>query len=223
MINIKKCIEQIRNRTNDLNEDVSVIETITDNVSESSSKIKKIIEKALHNTEMNWVSLRELYYVMNYNQPQNILKDYYDSSIQVLEIGVEKLPLPYIVYKVEMPFLLPNRRKKWTAFRDTIGKSLNYALTDFQKKNDITPIENSSVSFVTYYSSIHRNYIHDNDNQDSRDVLNLLNSIFILDDDSLICDTHYFAKLSKKASRTVVYITDKNDFACFYNDILCEK
>lgn len=224
MVNIKNCIEQIQNKTSELNKDVNTIVSFMDDISEfSSNRVKKIIEKALHKTEVNWVNLRELYYVMNYNQSQDALNEYYDKSIQVLEISVEKLPLPYIVYKVEMPFLLPNQRKKWTAFRDTIGKSLNYALTDFQKKNDIVPIENSSVSFVTYYSSIHRNYIHDNDNHDSRDVLNLLNNIFILDDDSLICDTHYFAKLSTEASRTVVYITDKNNFACFYNEVLCEK
>lgn len=181
---------------------------------------KTLINKMLTNTEQNLIDLRELFYVFNFTSSEDNMRRYFRESAEIIGIDIEQLEMPYVCYKLTLPFLLPNQRKKWGVFKDTIGKSVYYAIDEFQKTNKITPIYNSSVSFVSYYSSLHKRYIHDNDNQEARDVLNILNNMLILDDNSLICDIHYYSKLTSSHSKTEIYITEADCYINFYKDVL---
>lgn len=221
MINIKDGLLDISNRSKRICSEIKAIENEVDKKNNLLSG-KKLINNILRNTEKNLIDLREMYYVLNYTSSEESMQRYFRESAEVIGISIKQLQTDYICYMLDLPFLLPNQRNKWGAFKETIGKSIYYAIDDFQKMNDIKPIHNAAISFISYYSAIHKRYIHDNDNQEARDVLNMLNDRLIVDDDSLICDIHYYSRLTKGQSRTVIFVTEAENYYDFYYDFMLD-
>lgn len=219
MIDIVQETNLILDRLNTSTENINKLNSNLNQALMSKNNIS-LINNTLNNTEQNLLSLRELLYFFDYNTNNKNLKQYFRKSAEVIGIDIQKLNTKYTCYKITLPFLLPNQRKKWAAFKDTIGKSLYYAITTYKENHTIDKISNAAVSFVSYYNNSHKMYIHDNDNQETRDVLNLLNNVFIEDDNSLICDLHYFSKLTQSKSASEVYVCNRSDFSLFYNDFI---
>lgn len=175
------------------------------------------LEKLLYKHESILLHLRRLYCSINRNFP-NKIADYYRQSAQTLDMAVQKCTeYPFDVYKIKLPFLLPNKRSKWNLFKDTIGNTLYYLLENYCKDNFIEPFLKSTIVVLTYYNPTDSLYINDNDNKEESDIINLLINRFIRDDNGLVCDICNLCRETLENTRTEIYIMNQSDFLPFIN------
>ena len=173
------------------------------------SKIKKL-EEYLVLIEKETVYLRYLISVIPNNCRTHISitpNDYnYDIKIQSEEIDGQN------AYIINLPFLLPNRRTSTAYFKRSIAENLRFVLMDYCSKNNISPFQKASVTFISYYTpNTKRKLQHDNDNTEISVVLNTLTGLLIPDDSSLCCDLHILSRESNKSSFTQIIIKNMED------------
>lgn len=176
------------------------------------------VEKSLYLCEQNLITLREVYRTININFPEKV-KEYFNNSLQLLQMSVKKLNTDFDAYAMCLPYLLPNQRSNWTLYKETVGASFSYMIRKFCSENDVKPFVESSVIIVTYYNKDEKIYVCDNDNKEAKDIVNILSQYFIADDDGLLCDIAYRSKTTYANTHTEIYVSGRKDFIRLYQTI----
>ena len=114
---------------------------------------------------------------------------------------------PFPVYKITLPFLLPNKRKNANDFKTAITETVRYSVMKYAYENGICPFSSATVIFLSYYNQNPMTIV-DNDNKESSVILNALSGTLIRDDNCDGCNTLYYSCRVDKGRRTEIYIVD---------------
>lgn len=137
-------------------------------------------------------------------QSENVYKFCRDS----LGISVERTKdFEFPVYKITLPILLPNKRKRKVERNSVITESVSVAVSQFCADRHIKPFAHATVIFLSSYHD--GGVTVDNDNLDSAVIINSLNGRLIRDDRPDICNTMYYSKVSEKAI-TEIFVADSD-------------
>lgn len=138
--------------------------------------------------------------------PQSV--NVYELCRELLGISVERSKeFDFPVYRITLPFLLPNKRKRNAERNRIITDSVGVAVRRFCGENHIMPFVHATVIFLPHYQR--GGVTVDADNVDSSLVLNLLIGKFIRDDRPEACNTIYYSKFSEK-SITEIFVVDSD-------------
>lgn len=169
-------------------------------------KLMNKAEKNLKTTSMLLISQRDMLLALYEAFPSfsqrmnNILFEAFQISVVRLEC------FNYPVYKISLPFLLPNKREKKAALKNAITGSVIKAVNQYCKGHSITPFSVAHIFIVSSYDGEYLNV--DNDNKESVTIINGLIGNFIRDDRSSRCHTTYYSKRIESGAKTEIYITD---------------
>ena len=172
----------------------------------------KLLEKG-ENSLRYTVELYRLYrelllslYELMPSVPQS--ENVYKFCRDLLGISVERSKaFDYPVYKITLPILLPNKRKRKVERNSVITESVSVAVSQYCSENHITPFAHATVIFMSHYQS--GGITVDNDNLDSAVIINSLNGRLIRDDRPDACNTIYYSKVSEKAI-TEIFVVDSD-------------
>jgi len=110
--------------------------------------------------------------------------------------------------KVVMPFLLP--KKKDTQSCSFILDPLNYAIRTFIEQNPMKRFDKCVVCFRNIYMP-NGKVVRDHDNIETKKVLDLLATYFLIDDTGLLCSNFYTTTIGE-SEYTEIYIIPNEDF-----------
>ncbi len=134
----------------------------------------------------------------------------YELCRELLGISVERSKeFDFPVYRITLPFLLPNKRKRKAERNDIITESVRDAVSRFCRGHHITPFTYATVIFLSHYQR--GSVTVDADNLDSAVVMNSLNGKFIRDDRPEVCNTMYYSKVSEKAITEIFVVDNDHD------------
>lgn len=134
----------------------------------------------------------------------------YEFCRELLGILVERSKeFDFPVYRITLPFLLPNKRKRKAERNDIITESVRDAVSRFCRGHHITPFTYATIIFLSHYQN--GSVTIDNDNLDSAVIINSLNGRLIRDDRPEVCNTMYYSKVSEKAITEIFVIDSDHD------------
>lgn len=134
----------------------------------------------------------------------------YELCRELLGISVERSKeFDFPVYRITLPFLLPNKRKRKAERNDIITESVRDAVSRFCRGHHITPFTCATVIFLSHYQN--GSVTIDNDNLDSAVIINSLNGRLIRDDRPEVCNTMYYSKVSEKAITEIFVVGSNHD------------
>ena len=140
--------------------------------------------------------------------PQTV--NVYEFCRELLGISVERSKeFDFPVYRITLPFLLPNKRKRKAERNDIITESVRDAVSRFCRGHHITPFAHATIIFLSHYQN--GSVTIDNDNLDSAVIINSLNGRLIRDDRPEVCNTMYYSKVSEKAITEIFVIDSDHD------------
>ena len=166
-------------------------------------------ESCLRNASKVYLLYRELLFSLcelmpSVPQSENVYKFCRDS----LGISVERSEgFDFPVYRITLPILLPNKRKRKVERNSVITESVSVAVSQFCADHHIIPFDHATVIFLSCYQD--GGVTVDNDNLDSAVIINSLNGRLIRDDRPDICNTMYYSKVSEKAI-TEIFVADSD-------------
>lgn len=132
----------------------------------------------------------------------------YELCRELLGISVERSKeFDFPVYRITLPFLLPNKRKRKAERNDIITESVRDAVSRFCRGHHITPFTYATIIFLSHYQN--GSVTIDNDNLDSAVIINSLNGRLIRDDRPDVCNTMYYSRVSEKAI-TEIFVVDSD-------------
>ena len=116
-------------------------------------------------------------------------------------------------YEIIMPYLMTKRSGRHSVM--FLLEPLSFALRQFVKTHYIKRMKHAVVWFIYEYAEdTPARHIRDYDNIESKEVLDLINTHFLLDDSARFCELHYSVRQGKK-NRTRVFISqDIGLFLC---------
>ena len=134
----------------------------------------------------------------------------FEFCLDSLGISVERSKeFDFPVYRITLPFLLPNKRKRKAERNDIITESVRDAVSQFCRGHHIMPFAHATVIFLSHYQN--GSVTIDNDNLDSAVIINSLNGRLIRDDRPEVCNTMYYSKVSEKAITEIFVIDSDHD------------
>lgn len=137
-------------------------------------------------------------------------RNVYEFCRDLLGISVERVNgFEFPVYRISLPILLPNKRKRKAERNGVITESVRDAVSQFCRGHHITPFAYASVIFLSHYQR--GGVTVDADNLDSAVVMNSLNGKFIRDDRPEVCNTMYYSKVSEKAITEIFVVESDHD------------
>lgn len=132
----------------------------------------------------------------------------YEFCRELLGISVERSKeFDFPVYRITLPFLLPNKRKRKAERNGVITESVRDAVSQFCRGHHITPFTYATIIFLSHYQN--GSVTIDNDNLDSAVIINSLNGRLIRDDRPEVCNTMYYSRVSEKAI-TEIFVVDSD-------------
>lgn len=204
-----------------MNDDIKKVKKYADKCSrlciDEEDITARNLEAIIHTSEQQLLAARMIFALRNFHEPNNIIKCTQTSS-ELLGISVsEEVFNNTSVYHITLPLFLPNKRSSWELFKKTIAQSVNSCVTDFCRNNNVLPIKNSAVLFISWYGK-DKIYINDNDNKEMSIILNAISGIngLITSDNGVECSTHCESHANSCNNHTDIYITEENRFAEFY-------
>lgn len=116
-------------------------------------------------------------------------------------------------YEVILPHLMPKRNhRNHTVF---LLEPLTYALKEFTAVHPICRLEYALIWFIYEYTEdtpIH--CIRDYDNIETKEVLDIINSFFLLDDGGAFCELHYSTRRGNRTCTRVIISSDIGLVSC---------
>lgn len=166
-------------------------------------------ESCLRNASKVYLLYRELLLSLCELMPSALQSvNVYELCRELLDISVERSKeFDFPVYRITLPFLLPNKRKRKAERNDIITESVRDAVSRFCRGHHIMPFTYATVIFLSHYQR--GSVTVDADNLDSAVVMNSLNGKFIRDDRPEVCNTMYYSKVSEKAI-TEIFVVDSD-------------
>lgn len=126
--------------------------------------------------------------------------------------GITVKEQPY-GYEVILPHLMPKRNyRNHTVF---LLELLTYALKEFTAVHPICRLEYALIWFIYEYTEdtpIH--CIRDYDNIETKEVLDIINSFFLLDDGGAFCELHYSTRRGNRNGTRVIISSDIGLVSC---------
>ena len=126
-------------------------------------------------------------------------------AVKVSVDQVEGFAFP--VYRITLPFLLPNKRKNARDYKTLITETVRDIITQFMIEDHIRPFPKATVVFLSYYDQ-NPMVIVDNDNKESAVIINALSGALIRDDNCACCNTVYYSHRVEEGKKTEIYIVD---------------
>ena len=100
-------------------------------------------------------------------------------------------------YEIIIPQLLPKRKGRHNAA--FLLEPLSFALESFCRENEICRMEQAFICYTYEYAKgIPVRGIRDYDNLEAKEVLDVINAFFLLDDSGAFCELHYSTMVGKK-------------------------
>ena len=119
----------------------------------------------------------------------------------------------YGTYEIIMPYLMPKRNSRNNV--EFILEPLSYSLEEFCKTNRIERLEHAVIWFIYEYAEgTHARHIRDYDNLEAKEVLDLINAFFLVDDGGDFCELHYSTRRGKRDLTRVIISADIGLFSC---------
>lgn len=165
-------------------------------------------EKALQTASSVYMMTRELLLWLYEGLP-GVPRQLPQMEAENLHVSFEKMKkFAFPVYKISMPFLLPNKRKRNLDRNNAIVNAVISAVRKYLQNNTIHRFRHATVFFVS--SNKNNNYLIDNDNKESSIILNGLIGNLILDDRPTTCNTAYYTRMvdDPKEVKTEVFVVD---------------
>ena len=171
-------------------------------------------EKLLSTAENSFVTALQTYManrellIALYGAIPSMPRNLYRLEQNALQISIEQLQYRFPVYRIVLPALLPNKRKRKIDFRNAITNAISESVIRFCKDNKIYPLRHATVIFVSHYCN-ETKIMTDSDNLESSCVINALSGVLISDDHPGVCSTHFTVKKSPdQVCLTEVYVVD---------------
>jgi|GEM_PF-2313119 len=166
-------------------------------------------EKCLRHASKIYLLYRELLLTLCELMPSvSRSVNVYELCRELLGISVEmSKEFDFPVYRITLPFLLPNKRKRNAERNGVITGSVRDAVSQFCRGHHITPFAYATIIFLSHYQN--GSVTIDNDNLDSAVIINSLNGRLIRDDRPEVCNTMYYSKVSEKAI-TEIFVVDSD-------------
>lgn len=209
MIDLDECIKKLKAELTD--QDLSGKKIIDCYRGRRYSELPDAVETSLRTASTIYLLNRELlialYELMpSIPQPINVHK----ACCEMLRVSVERSKdFSFPVYKISLPFLLPNKRKRNAERNRIITDSVNVAVGRFCREHHITPFVHATVILLSHYPI--GGITVDNDNLDSAAIINSLNGRFIRDDRPDVCNMIFYSKVSEKAITEIFVIDSDHD------------
>lgn len=171
-------------------------------------------EKLLSTAENSFVTALRAYManrellIALYDAIPSVPQNLYRLEQDTLQITIEQLQYSFPAFRIVLPALLPNKRKRKIDFRNAVTNSISESLIRFCKENKICPLRHATVIFVSRYGH-ETKIMTDSDNLESSCVINALSGVLITDDHPGVCSTHFTVKKSPdQVCSTEVYVVD---------------
>ena len=176
------------------------------------TKLIKAAESVLRLSSDLFLACRELLVLLYAAVPSLPRSAIEDIQEEAMKVSVEELlSLGFPVYKITLPFLLPNKRRRCADFKNALTAAVGSVARRFCAQNKIQPFAHASVFYVSYYdegSSV--TDLVENDNKESSNIQNSLIGCFLRDDRPLVCDTYYCSKaMHDDLPKTEIYIVSQ--------------
>lgn len=114
------------------------------------------------------------------------------------------------VWKITLPCLLPKKQSRESAL--FLGDPLHAALEEYAVRNPLPRLRECVVCFCHVYAQDRLLWqVRDADNQQQKQVLDLISLFFLTDDNGLLCSTYTTAERGEQTS-TCVYVMSKDRF-----------
>ena len=162
------------------------------------------IKRGLRVTSDMFLRMREILLSLHELLPSfSCSKGILDSKYETLNVFVEQLmDFDFPVYKVSLPLLLPNMRRRREDFNNAITRSVQEAVRCFCMENDVSPFDCATVFYLSYGGKI------DNDNKEASVIQNGLIGYLLTDDAPSVCNSVYYCAGAEEDRRTEIYIVD---------------
>lgn len=116
-------------------------------------------------------------------------------------------------YEIIMPYLMTKRSGKHSVM--FILEPLSYALRQFVKTHPIERMKHAVIWFIYEYAEeTPMRHIRDYDNIEAKEVLDLINTHFLVDDGAQFCELHYSVKRGKRNCTRIVISQEIGLFLC---------
>lgn len=116
-------------------------------------------------------------------------------------------------YEIIMPYLMTKRSGRHSVM--FLLEPLSYALKQYTKKYPIERMKHAVIWFIYEYAEeTPERHIRDYDNIESKEILDLINTHFLLDDGARFCELHYSMKRGKKNRTRVIISQDIGLYLC---------
>ena len=100
-------------------------------------------------------------------------------------------------YEILIPGLMPKRNRRNNC--KFLLEPLSYALKEFFKNHTVERLEKALVWYVYEYDeNMSARHIRDYDNLEAKEVLDVVNTFFLIDDSGEFCELHYSTKRGEK-------------------------
>ena len=211
MIDINECINTLKSKS--LDHSIAFTDLL---LSFKEGEYIKLIEKgesALRCTVELYRLYRELMFSLYEAMPLVAKsRNVYGFCQDLLGISVERVNEfdEFLVYKITLPLLLPNKRKRKVERNSVITESVGTAVRRFCYENHIAPFPHATVIFLSYHQI--GGVTIDSDNMDTAVIMNSLNGRFLRDDRPGVCNTVYYSKVvkSQKKIKTEIFVVDSD-------------
>ena len=134
----------------------------------------------------------------------------YNTVAESLNISVERVrKYPYPVYKISLPFLLPNKRGRQIDHKNAITNTVRLVVRQFCAENDVSMFNCATVIFLSYYDVNKPNLI-DNDNKEGSVIQNGLIGSLLRDDRQNVCQSIYYSLPTAEGAKTEIYVVESD-------------
>lgn len=186
---------------------------LTDKLEDSSyhyyfESFQKSTEESLRRSSSVYMMIRELlrwFYSLLPNDSPSLPQ----MEAECFNVSFEKLKdFSYPVFKISMPFLLPNKRKRNLERNNAITSAVISAVSEYRDNNRIDLIRHATVFFVS--SNMSSSSMIDNDNKEAKIILDGCIGKVLCDDRAILCNTVFYTFLvdDPEEVKTEVYIVD---------------
>ena len=122
---------------------------------------------------------------------------------EVMKVSVERLKeFGFPVYRVSLPLLLPNVRRRREDFNNAVTQSVKEAVRCFCVEKDVCLFDCATVIYLSYGGTI------DNDNKEASVIQNGMIGYLLTDDAPSVCNSIYYYIRAEKDHHTEIYVVD---------------
>ena len=116
-------------------------------------------------------------------------------------------------YEIVMPYLMAKRNGKHNV--RFLLEPLSYALRQYTEEHTIERLQHAVIWFIYEYAEdTPRRYIRDYDNMEAKEVLDLINTYFLVDDSGRFCELRYSSRQGERNQTRVIISQEIGLFSC---------